>query len=43
MTYEREESIMGWMIVAMVVLTIVAIANVTPTTSTQDTPCKHSH
>mgnify|MGYP003660674922 CR=1 FL=1 len=43
MTHEKEETIMGWMLIAMGILFIIAIANVTPTTTTQDTPCKHSH
>ena len=43
MTYEKEETIMGWMLVAMGILFIVAIINATPTPSTQDAPCKHSH
>jgi hypothetical protein len=46
MTYEKEENTMGWMLVALVVLTIVAITiamQTTPTPSTQDAPCLHSH
>ena len=48
MTYEQEENTMGWTIVAMGILFIVAvvIAMKTPPTTptpTQDTPCQHSH
>ena len=46
MTYEQEENIMGWMIVAMGILFIVAIViamNTTPTPPPQDAPCQHSH
>jgi len=43
MTYEKEENIMGWMLIAIAILSIVAIINAIPTPSTQDTPCKHSH
>ena len=43
MTYEKEETIMGWMLVAIAILSIIAIINAKPTPSTQDTPCKHSH
>jgi len=46
MTYEQEENIMGWMIVAMGILFIVAIViamKTPPTPSTQDAPCQHSH
>jgi hypothetical protein len=43
MTPEKEETIMGWMLVAMGILFILAIINTTPTPSTQDAPCQHSH
>ena len=43
MTYEQEETVMGWMLVAIAILSIIAIINTTPTPSTQDAPCKHSH
>ncbi len=35
MTYEQEENIMGWMLIAIAILSIVAIINATPTPSTQ--------
>jgi len=43
MTYEKEENIMGWMLIAIAILSIVAIINATPSPSIQDVPCKHSH
>ena len=49
MTYEQEEDIMGWTIVAIGILFIVAIVvamntpPTPPTPSTQDAPCSHSH
>jgi hypothetical protein len=43
MTYGKEETIMGWMLVAIAILSIIAIINATPTPSTQDAPCQHSH
>ena len=39
MTREREDQIMGWGIIVMAVLAIIAIANATPTP--KDTKCKY--
>ena len=43
MTRQQEENLMGWMLVVIGISAIVGILNATPTPSTQDTPCKHSH
>ena len=43
MTRQQEENLMGWYLIVWAILSIVAIVNATPTPSTQDTPCKHSH
>jgi len=46
MTYEQEENIMGWMIVAMgllFALAVVTTINTAHTKPTQDAPCQHSH
>ena len=46
MTPEKEETIMGWMIVAMgflFALAVVTTINTAHTPPTQDTPCQHSH
>jgi hypothetical protein len=43
MTRQQEENLMGWMLVVIGIIAIVGILNATPTQTTQDTPCKHSH
>jgi hypothetical protein len=46
MTYEQEENIMGWMIVAMgllFALAVVTTINTAHTKPPQDAPCTHSH
>tara|TARA_R100000005_G_C4834986_1_gene109420 strand:- start:245 stop:379 length:135 start_codon:yes stop_codon:yes gene_type:complete len=39
MTRQREDEIMGWGIVVMAILTIIAIANATPTPETEKCEC----
>lgn len=39
MTREREDAIMGWGIIVMAMLTIIAIVNATPTTETKKCEC----
>ena len=43
MTHEKEENIMGWILIAIAILSIIAIINATPTPTTQDAPCNHSN
>ena len=39
MTRQREDEIMGWGIIVMAILTIIAIANATPTPETEKCEC----
>jgi hypothetical protein len=39
MTREREDQIMGWCVIVMAVLAILAIANATPTPETDKCDC----
>jgi len=39
MTREREDQIMGWYIIMMIVLSVIAIANATPTPETKKCEC----
>jgi hypothetical protein len=43
MTRQQEENLMGWMLVVIGIIAIVGILNATPTSTTMETPCKHSH
>jgi len=42
MTREREEEIMGWIIVMMVLLAVIAVANATPTPEVKSYTCTES-
>mgnify|MGYP003143480979 CR=1 FL=1 len=39
MTRDTEDQIMGWYIIMMIVLAVIAIANATPTPSTKTCEC----
>jgi len=43
MTRQQEENMLGWWLIILGILSIVGIINATPTPSTQDAPCNHSH
>ena len=39
MSREREDQIMGWCIIAIIVLAVIALANVTPAPETEKCVC----
>ena len=43
MTRETEDQIMGWYIIMMIVLAVIAIANATPTPATKTCECTEAH